>query len=558
MPIQVIALKLDFKMDNSGILRIVDIGDGFGADVTGFEAPEAKMLSDIHEATGASIATLFGELPVVAMYPDTINIPLVLRQPASAGSSFDTNDLPSDHKILPYSQQGRLASYLSHVWAKQKHNTLVAPAGLVASEMYKAFWYFLMQKNMVSDKHPKVLFWSNDTNPTEINLDSIYLRHGVFIKIADRSIGGAGEVFYASNKAEILKITADLHEKYNNSIEQLKKHLFIIEAAYVTIKQYQNVNYNVTGRAFVTVIYDQDKQVFDVKIAAAKWMFPLEPLQKEHTAKQMISNIKHHIKMESLSAKELKKLSAELQQTYRKTFEAGIGNIDFFEYFKDHPNIEQLQSCIRPNAVYIMMLKTYYRSEYNMTKGQEILEESIATLICRDSLVNFNSILTVPMGRLFASVPKSDTYNQIKIICTFSLFESYVAHLKASNSSMLMIPQLAELARNEPLIKSKLNLSISQLLTEKNMDYDSTDFNLALCQAAFFGDITVVKILIYTHRANVNALSPSNKTPLDYAQTCKNDDLKKNVIKLLGHVNAKTGEELSAAQTEEKRPTLRV
>jgi hypothetical protein len=150
MPRQVIALKLDFKMDALNTLRIVDLGDGFGSDITGFEdcKPEAKLLSYIHEATGASIATLFGELPSDAMWPDSMHIPLILRQPASAGGSFDTNDLPINTKILPYSLQGRIASYLTHVWAKQNPNALVAPAGLIASETHKAFLYFLMQKHL--------------------------------------------------------------------------------------------------------------------------------------------------------------------------------------------------------------------------------------------------------------------------------------------------------------------------------------------------------------------------------------------------------------------------
>ncbi len=562
MPKQIISLKIDFKFDDRDILRIIDLGDGFGADDSGFTElrVDSKMLSDIHDTTGASIASLFGELPFHALQPESIHIPLVLRQPVSARGSYDTHDLPSHSNILPYCQQGRLASYVSHIWGMQKPKTLVAPAGLIAAEMHKALWYFLMHKHIPLDKQSKVLYWCNDVNPAEINLNDCDMRQGVFIKIGDRSTGGAtDEVFYASDKKEIFKITAALHEQYIKSNDQFKKHFFLIEPAYTTIKPYQNENYNVTGRAFLTIIHDQEQQSFVIKIAAAKWMFPLEAIKQRHTSKQMLSNVKNNIIMQSLTDAELEKLSTEIHQTYRKTFEAAFENIDLLTYFADHPEVNNFLACVRPNSSYGLFLKTYYSSdEYNSKIGLDLMEQSMASMICRDSLNDFNRILTLDLQRgLFTLKSKLSLDKVLRAICIFSLFERYIAHLKGVTSPLLVVlPQLSKLKDDEPLIKSKLNALILQYLKETNESYDTQDLSRALRQAACFGDVVVLKILIYTHRVKVNTLSPTDKTALDYARTCKNKELKIQVLKLLDHVNAKTGQQVLAEPAEEKKPAM--
>jgi len=108
----VASLKIDFKFDEQGILRIVDIGDGLGADMNGFQDTPvaAQILSDMYEATGATVATVFGELPFDAMLPESIHVPLVLRNPTSqTHSSLMTEDFPSNsERILPYSDFGRI------------------------------------------------------------------------------------------------------------------------------------------------------------------------------------------------------------------------------------------------------------------------------------------------------------------------------------------------------------------------------------------------------------------------------------------------------------------
>ena len=188
------------------------------------------------------------------------------------------------------------------------------------------------------------------------------LRHGVFIKIGDRSDGGGEGVYYAKNKYELLAITAKLYKKYLTSDEPFKKHVYIIEPAFVTLKKHEDKEYNVTGRAFVNIVYDQDEQTVEVKIAAAKWMFPEESFTEGHSEAQMLSNVKHSIKMLNLTAEELESLSTGVQKTYSEIFKAGFKNDDLLLYCHDHPYIKYLTTSLRPNAAYLLSLKTFYAS----------------------------------------------------------------------------------------------------------------------------------------------------------------------------------------------------
>lgn len=203
MPNETVALKADFKIEK-GIVRIIDIGDGLGADTAGFEDTplRAKLLSDMHEATGAPLATIFGELPYDAMQSESMHVPLVLRQ-----SSVDADDLSSSReRFLPYSEIRRLQSFISYAWGKKLDQTIVTPIGLMAMEMHKILWYFLLQKHMAPEYQSNILYWSNDTHPSDIDLNAINIQHGVFIKIADRSEGGASEVYYAKDTTSLFDI----------------------------------------------------------------------------------------------------------------------------------------------------------------------------------------------------------------------------------------------------------------------------------------------------------------------------------------------------------------
>ena len=114
MPKRYITLKLDFKITADNKLRIIDIGDGLSAGLGGFEDSPvaAKILHDLYEASGAVLATPFGELPQDAMYPETIHIPLVLRQAPPERALIDIEDLSEFECILPYCESTRLGSVI--------------------------------------------------------------------------------------------------------------------------------------------------------------------------------------------------------------------------------------------------------------------------------------------------------------------------------------------------------------------------------------------------------------------------------------------------------------
>lgn len=83
-----VALKLDFKIDEKGIVRIFDIGDGLAADTAGFEdiPLAANILRDLHDANKSALATVFGELPLDAMQQQTMHIPIIQRKLSSQRS----------------------------------------------------------------------------------------------------------------------------------------------------------------------------------------------------------------------------------------------------------------------------------------------------------------------------------------------------------------------------------------------------------------------------------------------------------------------------------------
>ena len=145
-------------------------------------------------------------------------------------------------------------------------------------------------------------------------------------------------------------------------------------------------------------------------------------------------------------------------------------------------------------------------------------------------------------SQFFTARPSPDVL--IDQICTLSFFENYIAHLKATEQPYLrMFPFLVDVVQKESVIKSTLDRLVVQYLS-LNPHYDTKDMNRALRQAAVIGDLAVTKLLIYTRRADANALSPSNKTPLDYAMTCKNEDSRKQVLSLLADVSAQPGHAL--------------
>ena len=520
-----VALKLDFKIDEKGKLKIFDIGDGLGAGKDGFkDIPiSATILRDLQEANNSTLATVFGELPIDAMQPETIHLPILQRNISPEQSSIDTCDLSESGApaLLPYSQAGRLQSYVSNFWAKKLDSVVATPIALMGIEMHKIMWYALMQKHMAPTDRDAILYWSNDNPTVKGDLSTLNMTNGVFIKIADRSIGGGSDVYYAKNAVEVTKTLNQLHHKYQSSRGQPHiKHIFVIEPAYQTIKSYQNENYNVTGRAFVTLIFDPETRELQVKVAGAKWMFPKQPLQKIKTQEQMLSNIEHTIGLMPLDNEESNILSQQIVDVYGDVFKAAIEHDDLMQYCEDHPITAEFCSILRHNATYKMIVdcnKPAFRDDH--AYQDEVLTQNINSLVFRDHLsIDIPTLLASEHDHHFFSKNSTTKPLLMKQICYLSFLEGYAKFIKTCGEPFITLPNIIPLLKHESLIRSKLDTLIKQFLRIKSTTYDLQDMNRALRQAASISDIEVLKLLIGTHRASINNRSPqTQQTALDFA-----------------------------------------
>ena len=538
------ALKIDFKIEKDGILRIIDTGDGLGAGLGGFhdKPVSATILRDMHEATGAPIAPIFGELHENFMCVENIDIPVVLRPKWSASQS--SLDAPAE-RCIPYSSNNRLSSFISYAWSKQTGQTVLTPISLMATEMHKILWYFLMQKEMKAAEQPSLVYWCNKDNPNTIDITTINMQYGVFIKIADRSDGGGADVYYANDKQALIAIMMRLYQNYINNQGPNQKHIFIIEPAYLTIKQEAKKDYNVTGRAFITLIYDKSTDRLDVKIAAAKWMFPLEPMQTAQlTQAQMLSNIEHSIQLLPFTEQELQNLSTSLLESYGATFKASFKHDDLRVYCEAHPYMPHYLSCLRQNASYKVLLENFGGDTQPARGAQyrQLLSCFVHSSTGRDLVPAFRTILSSMLqvtGGFFVA-PNSTPEQIMRNICVFSFFENYLSESNRTDTDQQMQKAfffLPELCQQLSYIQTTLNKLIIQYLRLTSPSYDIQDMNRALRQAAFVGDVMIMKLLIYTRRADVMAFSPSKKTALDCALENKNERTKAQCLRLLQQVN---------------------
>lgn len=421
-----VALKLDFKIDEKGIVRIFDIGDGLAADTAGFEdiPLAATILRDLYDANKSVLTTVFGELPLDAMQPQTMHLPIRQRKVSAQRSWIDISDLSESDcgSFLPYSYAKRIQSYVSYFWGKKLDSIATTPMGLMGMEMHKLLWYTLMQKHMPSAYRDNILYWSNDNSVVELDLSTIDMTNGAFIKIGDRSTGGGNEVHYAKNASEVTKTLSQLYKLYQSSDQPYKKHIYVIEPAYQTIKSHNSKNYNVTGRAFITLILDTETRELQVKIAGAKWMFPLEPLRKDKTQEQMLSNLKHCIEILPLNQEELGTLSQQIVEVYGDMFAAGIEHDDLIEYCKDDPIVEEFQTIFRPNASYKMMVEC---SKFEGSGKHAQQEQFVMQMI--NSLV-FTHYLSQDLSALLASEDKAPVFSLLQRLLNNQLLKKYALY----------------------------------------------------------------------------------------------------------------------------------
>jgi hypothetical protein len=519
-----VALKIDFKIDEKGILRIFDIGDGLGADTHGFEDMDvaATMVHNLQEVNQSALATVFGELPEEAMLPQTMHLPLLQRKLSAECSWVDISDLSKSgcQSILPISEAGRIQSYVSQVWGSKLGSVIPTPPALMGMEMHKVLWYVLMQKHMHSSQIDTFLYWSNDDPRVTLDLDAINMTNGVFIKIADRSTGGGAEVYYAKNASEVTKVLNQLHKIYQSSMEPYKKHIFVIEPAYISLKSYLSETYNVTGRAFITLAFDSESRELKVKIAGAKWMFPNQPMQNlNKTQDQMLSNLKHSIGMLPLDTEELNILSKQIVDVYGDVFKASIEHEDLMLYCKGHPIVQKFTSLLRPNASYKMFLDSKRECHDYSGNQEKLLNVQINSLVFTHYLPsNLPALLAEEKVQGFFPADTLTKQEILKKICYFSFLECVTKFIRASDEPFVSLPKAIAVLKSETLIISKLNTLIKQFLRMKDATYDLKDMNRALRQAACVSDIEVLKLLIITGRASVNVSSPkTQQTALDFA-----------------------------------------
>lgn len=526
-----IALKLDFKIDQEGILRIFDIGDGLDADITGFEniPIAAIVLRDLHQANDSAIASVFGELPIDSMQAETLHIPIIPRALSSQTWS-DPSDLNASdcHSILPYGERRRTQAFASYYWNKsEKLNNLVPSAiSLIGMEMHKIFWYLLMEKHMASIYQKNILYWSSDEEVAALDLKKIDMTNGVFIKIVDRSIGGGDNVYYASNAIAATKILAKLHNS--------ERHIYVIEPAYQTIKSYNNKNYDATGRAFVTLIFDKETNELQVKVAGAKWILPLEPMKKGvQTQNQMLANVKHSTDMLPFNEEDLTLLTEQIVQIYGDILKASITHDNLMQYCNEHPIMEKFLAVLKPNAL--------YKWAMDHPQSHTYFGSSLFSWIYQIFPITFEELtFTEKKGKsIFSS--ELDTKEVMKKICTLSFLE------RSYDIIPLNYKQDTRYTLN--WITHNLNAFIKQFLTAKNEKYDTSDLGRALRQAATQGDVEILKLLIGTNRASINAVSPKTKqTALDFARQseCDASTKEKCELFLIGS-GAKTAEELKVS-----------
>lgn len=537
-----IALKLDFKIDDKGIVRIFDIGDGVAADTAGFEdiPIAATILSDLYDATKGVLATPFGELPLEAMQPETMHLPIIQRKVSAQRSWIDISDLSASDcgSFLPYSCAWRTQSYLSHFWGNKLDRIATTPMGLIGMEMHKLLWYTLMQKHMPSAYRDTVLYWSNDNPDVEVDLSKIDITNGVFIKIGDRSIGGGNEVYYAKDASEVAKILSQLYKIYQSSDQPYTKHIFVIEPAYQTIKSHYGENYNVTGRAFVTLTLDTETREVQVKIAGAKWMFPREPMRKDKTQEQMLSNLTHCIQTLPLNSEELGTLSQQIVEVYGDMFRAGIEHDDLIEYCKDAPVVEEFKTILRPNASYKLILESSkFEGSDKDVQQEQLVMQMINSIVFTHYLPDNLSYLWESEDKTAGFFSTGTPTKQLLIIkiCTLSFLEGYAKFIKTCSAPFIDFPKVAPILKNESLISLKLDALIKQFLQIKDKTYDVKDMSRALRQAAYVSDMEVMKLLIGTHRASVNESSPkTQQTALDFALKSESESsIKESCIQLL-------------------------
>lgn len=289
------------------------------------------------------------------------------------------------------------------------------------------------------------------------------------------------------------------------------------------------------------MILDTETRKLEVKVAGAKWIFPLEAMQKTKTQEQMLANLKHSAAMQALNKEELALLTQQIVTVYGEVFTASMEHEDLIAYCKKDPIVEKFQAILRPNASYKLMLDS---KRMGRQQQDGFFQALINSLVLTHYLAaDLTSLLNLDeQAPSFFSAKPQEKRLLINKICYLSFLECYAKFVKTCDEAYRAHPKVAPVLKYESLITIKLDALIKQFLVLKGANYDQKDLNRALRQAASVSDLEAMKLLIGTRRTSVHDCSPkTQQTALDFAlKSVASQDVKEHCIHLLKLNGAKT------------------
>lgn len=521
-----VALKIDFKLDDDGIVRVVDIGPGLSADNAGFrQSIVAELLQSLHALTGAYITPVFGEFSSLSLLPELLDVPMMLRKQSPGKKHYELDsDIEEGDSIIPYSRfVGHIETGLGHVW-KQRYNTLSSttpPIGFSLLAGYKILWNLLLKAYMPEEKQPEMLFWCNYEAPESVleKIETLNSTTGYFVKIVNSSDGCGKDVSYVADSEELRQKLGAL----SCQSEQNTKKIFSIEPAYMTQKSHKATDYNATGRAFLTVGFDEDTNEVKVNIAEAQWMLPTASLQKSLSEANMMSNTKGSSNLINLTPDELEQLTTGLSEDYSEVFRQCFTHDDLFKVFESEDIIQKWLSWFpREHSSQARYLDGFKDMESNFTDTQRSILEERKTFFLRKTQNIFQTL------QLLIEYTRDDGGEYLSRLTQQQLLDFI------EGCSLMSHVHFEDHGSHNPDVSRLLSELTKVYLYRVNQSYDLVDLNRALRQAVVHGDIAVAKLLIYTRQVDVNMPAPKGKkqTPLQLAEAATHEH-KDRLIQLL-------------------------
>ncbi len=323
-------------------VHIVDIGDGFGCDDQGFENIEGKVYQQ-----------------AINLRPDLLSVPMIdgecpesmlTRLEDCRTVKFATATNGKD-QLWPVSVYKRLCMILSMIKDHSESANTISST-IIGAEIHKAIWYLLREKCLAQVDGTLFCFWSPEWN--QINLEdkiqALPQANGLFIKVVDRSTGGASGVIYVKNTEDCLK---ELEKIKNNRTNRL----YVIETAHahaMCVDRHQKVP---TIRAFCLLDYDPDQQRARIKLTDAQYILPNDDYQGpgNGTSDQMMARSRD-CKMMPLSQAHMEILKEQLNDKYQYVFQALCqGGQGLDALLGSSMTYQYLNSILYPDSVFNIM-----------------------------------------------------------------------------------------------------------------------------------------------------------------------------------------------------------